>query len=320
MSPEQAAGELDRLGPRSDVYSLGATLYCLLTAKPPLEGEDIGERLRRAQQGDFPRPRQHDPSIDKALEAVCLKAMALRPEDRYGSPRLLAEELERWMADEPVTAWSEPWTRTLLRWLTRHRVGVTGVAAAGLAALFGLGAVALVQTQAKAALAAKNNALALANARVTAANGDLKDANERVTAANDALAAANSKVEARYNLALDAIKTFHTGVSEDFLLKEDRFRALRDRFLKSASDFYGKLSARYWARRQTSRRGVHWHDQTSSWQSSHAKSAAWRMHLPRTARYSRRGTHWLASRGPTAPLRSSWAAASWLRPRCCLQR
>jgi eukaryotic-like serine/threonine-protein kinase len=243
MSPEQAAGELDRLGPRSDVYSLGATLCCLLTGKPPLEGEDIGELLRRVQQGDFPRPRQRDFSIDKGLEAVCLKAMALRPEDRYGSPRLLAEEIERWMADEPVTAWAEPWARTLLRWLTRHRVGVTGVAATGLAALVGLGAVALVQTQAKAALAVKNTALAQANASATAANADLKAANERVTAANDALAAANLKVEARYNLALDAIQTFHTGVSADFLLKEERFKALRDRLLKSASDFYGKLSA-----------------------------------------------------------------------------
>ena len=56
MSPEQARGELDRLGPRSDVYSLGATLYCLLTGRPPFEGEDLGEVLRKVQRGDFPRP------------------------------------------------------------------------------------------------------------------------------------------------------------------------------------------------------------------------------------------------------------------------
>ena len=130
MSPEQARGDLDRLGPRSDVYSLGATLYCLLTGKPPLEGDDIGELLRKVQRGEFPPPRQLDPSIDQALEAVCLKAMALQPEDRYASCRMLAEDIERWMADEPVTAWVEPWTRTLLRWLTRHRTGVTGAAAA----------------------------------------------------------------------------------------------------------------------------------------------------------------------------------------------
>ncbi len=104
MSPEQARGDLDRLGPRSDVYGLGATLYCLLTGKPPFDGDDIGAILRSVQAGEFPPPRQRDPSIDRALEAICKKAMALQPVDRYASPKVLADDLERWMADEPVTA------------------------------------------------------------------------------------------------------------------------------------------------------------------------------------------------------------------------
>ena len=186
-----------------------------MTGKPPFEGDDIGEVLRKVQRGEFAPPRQLDPSIDKALEAVCLKAMALKPEDRYASCRALAEDVERWMADEPVSAWSEPWTRTLLRWLTRHRTGVTGAAAALLAGVVGLSAVLAVQARANAALADKNTALL----------------------------AANAKIAARYNLAVDAIKTFHTGVSEDFLLKEDKFKDLRDRLLKSAADFYEKLGA-----------------------------------------------------------------------------
>ena len=107
MSPEQAAGRLDQLGPASDVYSLGATLYCLLTGQPPLEG-DVGEVLRRAQRGEFPPPRQVNPSVPAALEAVCLKAMAMKPEDRYASPRALADDVERWLADEPVSAYREP--------------------------------------------------------------------------------------------------------------------------------------------------------------------------------------------------------------------
>ena len=78
MSPEQAAGDLDRLGPRSDVYSLGATLYSLLTGKPPFGGSDLRKVLRAVQEGEFPRPRDLDPTIDRGLEAVCLKAMALR--------------------------------------------------------------------------------------------------------------------------------------------------------------------------------------------------------------------------------------------------
>ena len=87
MSPEQASGELDRLGSRSDVYSLGATLYCLLTGRPPFEGEDIGEVLGKVRRGEFVPPRSLDPTIDPALEAVCLKAMALKPEDRYATCR-----------------------------------------------------------------------------------------------------------------------------------------------------------------------------------------------------------------------------------------
>ena len=78
--------------------------------------------------------------------------MALKPEDRYASCRALAEDVERWMADEPVSAWAEPWTRTLLRWLTRHRTGVTGAAAAVLAGVVGLAAVLAVQASANARL------------------------------------------------------------------------------------------------------------------------------------------------------------------------
>ena len=208
MSPEQARGEIDNLGPRSDVYSLGATLYCLLTGGAPFVGDDIGQVLRKAQRGEFTPPRQVTASIDKTLEAICLKAMALVPDARYASPRALADDIERWMADEPVTAWREPWTRTAARWLSRHRTLVASLAASVLVALAGTAAVLVVQTQ--------------ANAQLMRSRAD---------------------VQARYELAVEAIKTFHTGVSEDFLLKQDQFQALRDRLLKSASEFYGKLSA-----------------------------------------------------------------------------
>jgi eukaryotic-like serine/threonine-protein kinase len=167
MSPEQAAGDVDRLGPRSDVYSLGATLYCLLTGKPPQAGDDIGEVLRKVQRGEFPPPRQIDPSIDRALEAVCLKAMATRPVDRYGSARDLVDEVERWMADEPVSAWRETLSRRAQRWARRNRPLVTAAAAAVLVALAGLGAVLAVQRAANWVLAARNADLDRANTAST---------------------------------------------------------------------------------------------------------------------------------------------------------
>jgi eukaryotic-like serine/threonine-protein kinase len=243
MSPEQAAGDLDRLGPRSDVYSLGATLYCLLTGKPPFDGDDVGETLRKVQLGEFPAPREVNPTLDMALEAICSKAMATKPADRYASCRALAEDLERWAADEAVMAYLEPWTRTLVRWLTQHRTGVTGVAAAVLAGVVGLSVVLVVQTQANAQLSASLKRETKAKLDLAAANANLSEEHAKVEARNRELADERAKVQARYELATDAIKTFHTGVSEDFLLKEEKFKELRNRLLKSASDFYGKLGA-----------------------------------------------------------------------------
>jgi len=129
MSPEQARGDLDAMGPGSDVYSLGATLYCLLTGKPPFAGT-VGEVLRKVEAGEFPRPRQLDPSIEPALEAVCLRAMETRPENRYPTSRALADDLERFMADEPVSAWREPFAARARRWARRHRTPVAAAAAA----------------------------------------------------------------------------------------------------------------------------------------------------------------------------------------------
>jgi hypothetical protein len=158
MSPEQAAGDLDRLGPRSDVYSLGATLYCLLTGKAPFERDDAGAMLRLVQAGAFAPPRAVDPSIDRALEAVCLKAMAQRPEDRYATPKALSDDVERWAADEPVSAWREPLARRARRWARQHRPAVTGAIAALLAGLVGLAALAGVQSRANARLKGANDA------------------------------------------------------------------------------------------------------------------------------------------------------------------
>ncbi len=240
MSPEQARGDLDGLGPRSDVYSLGATLYCLLTGRPPFEGDDVGAILRGAEGGL--RAAAPARAGDRpALEAICLKAMAQRPEDRYGSCRALADDIERWMADEAVIAWEEPWSRKLLRWLTRHRTGVTAAGAAMLMAMAGLVAVSAVQARANGELKRSNDALSAANAQVVRTNAELRQANENVNRANAELQAANVRERERFDLAMDAIKLFHGEISKDLLLKQDQFRKLRDKLLRGAADFYGRL-------------------------------------------------------------------------------
>ncbi len=149
MPPEQAAGRLDELGPASDVYSLGATLYCLLTGKPPFAGGDTGDVLMRVRCGDFPPPRRVKPGVPAALEAVCLKAMALDPPNRYASPAALADDVEHWLADEPVGAWREPWAVRARRWARRNRtLAAAGATAVILAVLAGAGAFFYLQRQA----------------------------------------------------------------------------------------------------------------------------------------------------------------------------
>ena len=133
------------------------------------------------------------------------------------------------MADEPVTAWREPLARRARRWARRNRTAVTAAAVALVAGVVELTAVLAVQTRAKADLAASLQ-------RKTNAKTALAESNADLTRSRAA-------VQARYELAVEAIKTFHTGVSEDFLLKQEQFKDVRDRLLKSASDFYGKLGA-----------------------------------------------------------------------------
>jgi serine/threonine-protein kinase len=208
MSPEQAEGDLEHLGPRSDVYSLGATLYYLLTGRAPVEG-DIGEVLRAVQRGERTPPRQLDATIDRALEAVCLKAMALKPEDRYASPRGLAEDIEQWMADEPVAAYPERRLERTARWLRRHRTLTYG----GATALAGITLVATIAT------------FVLNDARCREAD-------------------ARGEAESNFRTALEAVDNYLTNVSENRLLKEQDtidIRTLRQDLLKSALPFYEKF-------------------------------------------------------------------------------
>jgi serine/threonine protein kinase/DNA-binding SARP family transcriptional activator len=145
IPPEQAEGRLDRVGVASDVFALGATLYALLTGHAPYEGDDVLGQARRAEA--LPA-RWRKRSVPAALEAVCGKAMAKRPEERYGSARAVAEEVQRFLADEPVRAHREPLPERLRRWRKRHRTLVAASAMGLLTATVAL-AVGLVVVNAE---------------------------------------------------------------------------------------------------------------------------------------------------------------------------
>ncbi len=120
MSPEQATGVVVRSA--SDIFSLGATLYKLLTGHAPYSGESANEVITKARYGSFLPLRRFDKRLPRPLAAICEKAMAVDPAQRYITAMEFAEDLERWLAGEPVTAYRESFSERLARWTRLHRV------------------------------------------------------------------------------------------------------------------------------------------------------------------------------------------------------
>ncbi len=120
MSPEQAQpGEA--VGKPADIYGLGATLYFVLTGQPPVQDVSLGKIIDKVRAGQITKPRAVSSAPDAKLEAICLKAIAKRPEERYASAQGLADDLEHWLADEPVAALQDSFTERAARMARRHR-------------------------------------------------------------------------------------------------------------------------------------------------------------------------------------------------------
>ena len=235
MSPEQASGRLDQLSGASDVYSLGATLYVILTGRAPQNDDDLGVVLQRVARGEFPKPRALKPIVPRGLEAICLKAMALQPCDRYPSPRALADDVEAWLADEPIAALPESLPMRVARWVKGHRTLVTSGAAMTLVAAI---------------------ALAAGNVQLRAANDRERDAKNTALAAQQTAEAARKKAEAAQAeaerqiarneqllaLARKSLDRYET-LSKSDLLASYGMESLRSDLLEAAVEFYDALAA-----------------------------------------------------------------------------
>ncbi|MFN0054202.1 MAG: WD40 repeat domain-containing serine/threonine-protein kinase, partial [Planctomycetales bacterium] len=144
MSPEQAAGEKGLVDQRTDVYSLGVTLYELLTLEPAFPVADQ-KRLLRAVLEESPKPlRQVNPSLPLDLETIVLKALQKEPPQRYATAGALADDLRRFLADRPIAARRPGLAERSVRWCRRHATWVASAVAVCVLAVAGFSASAVL--------------------------------------------------------------------------------------------------------------------------------------------------------------------------------
>jgi tetratricopeptide (TPR) repeat protein len=227
IPPEQAMGEIAKVDARADVFGLGAILAVILTGQPPYVGENAESLRVLAARGKLEDcfARLDGSGAEPDLIALCKRCLAFEPADRPADAGEVAKsvaalraaaderarraELERVRVEgERATAEAQAAERR-----KRRRLGLMAAAVLAVAAVGGLVKVLAVQRRANAELAAKNAALADEQA----------------------------KVQARFETAVKAIETFHTGVSQDMLLKNEQFKELRTNLLNEAARFYEDL-------------------------------------------------------------------------------
>jgi len=224
MSPEQMNGE--KVGPPADIYALGITLGTLLVGKQPAPWGTDTNWLGR--------------TVPPALKAVCLKAMVYDPADRYASARDLAIEIERYLADESLTAYRDPLFERIRRWAKRRRTVVTTTALALIIGLLATGIGLAIVASFNRDLDRAKEDLGSANEQLQQVNGDLMETNRKLDAARidaerNADTARKSEADAadQRDRSIDTVKGMLAGVQAT-PGTADGVQDLRVRVLKAA--------------------------------------------------------------------------------------
>jgi serine/threonine protein kinase len=210
MSPEQAMAKHGLVDHRTDIYSLGVTLYELLTGVPAVPGKDRHELLQQIAFAEIVPPRQHEPSIPLDLETVLLKALAHEPAERYATAQELADDLRRFLEDRPIQARRPSLGRVAAKCVRRHR-GLFGSLTAG--AVLSVGALL----------------------------GGLVWHNEQLRAEAEKTAHERDEARKAQRSARRAVNDMYTRVGEEWLAETPHMTDVQREFLTKALEFYEEV-------------------------------------------------------------------------------
>ncbi len=210
MSPEQALAKRVVIDHRTDIYSLGVTLYELLTLEPAFKGQDRQELLRQIAFEEPRRPQRVNDAIPADLETIVLKAIAKNPAERYETAKEVAEDLERFLADKPILAKRPTVAQRATKWSRRHKPVVASAAVLLVLAVIGLAisTVMIAREQARTAAEQRRTEAALRQVRMN------------------------------FQKARDAVDKYYTFTSQSTLLERPDLLALRKDLLDAALTYY----------------------------------------------------------------------------------
>jgi eukaryotic-like serine/threonine-protein kinase len=231
MAPEQAQGRVDLVDSRTDIYGLGSILYAILTGQEPHRGDANSEGTQDVIQRivDLPTPlaRTKKQSIPLPLNAVCAKAMEKERSERYRTALELAKDVERWLADEEVSVYCDPWSVRLIRWTRRNRTWAISLA----------GSLLMVTCVAVIAMVMIQRALNRETIALSKANNALISESQ----AREQEASAKLEATRRFQQSQQTVDTMLTGVDE-LLRYYPGAKSLRTRLLTEAARAYEEFS------------------------------------------------------------------------------
>jgi hypothetical protein len=230
MSPEQAAGRRTVIDHRTDVYSLGATLYELLARRPLHDGSDRATLLHQILHEEPRPPRSVDRSIPAELETIILKAVAKEPDERYASARELAGDLRRFLEDRPILARRPSLAEKARKWARRHRAIVASLVVTLLLSVAGLSTATILIA----------GAYERERQKAVEADDQRARADEQRARADELRTLAEEqrvRAEKNFTQAWEAVDRFAQIAAEE-LAGDPRLEALRRRLLEAALSYY----------------------------------------------------------------------------------